>query len=175
MRILLASSASYVPPRGGSTRSNLVWLEHLAAHGHPCRVVASSAERNTSEKQQLVAKELADQQVEAPTTLEGAEFAHHGQIEVFSVVRPSQRAEILRAQIREFQPDWVLVSSEDLGQVLLREAQASAPGRVVYLAHTPQFYPFGPASWSPNREGTELFSQCAAILSIGPTPAASLP
>ena len=40
MRILLTANASYVPPRGGATRSNLVWLEILAAAGHACRVVA---------------------------------------------------------------------------------------------------------------------------------------
>jgi len=34
MRILLTSNASYVPPRGGATRSNLLWLEHMAAAGH---------------------------------------------------------------------------------------------------------------------------------------------
>ena len=28
-------------------------------------------------------------------------------------------------------------------------AYCSAPGRVVYLAHTPQFFPFGPAAWNP--------------------------
>ena len=43
MRILLTSTASYVPPRGGSTRSNRIWLEHLAAHGHACRVVCGTA------------------------------------------------------------------------------------------------------------------------------------
>ena len=41
MRILLAANASYVPPRGGATRSNLVWLDHLAAAGHECRIVAA--------------------------------------------------------------------------------------------------------------------------------------
>src|SRR5205809_113550 len=43
MRILLTSNASHDPPRGGSTRSNLVWLERLAAAGHACRVVCASA------------------------------------------------------------------------------------------------------------------------------------
>ena len=35
MRILLTANASYVPPRGGATRSNLIWLDHLAAPGPP--------------------------------------------------------------------------------------------------------------------------------------------
>jgi glycosyltransferase involved in cell wall biosynthesis len=50
---------------------------------------------------------------------------------------------------------------------LLREAQHSAPGRVVYLAHTPQFFPFGPASWNPGREGAELVAKAAGIVAIG--------
>ena len=74
----------------------------------------------------------------------------HSSIAVFAVEDPSRRIQVLRQQIREFQPDWVLVSSEDLGHALLREARHSAHGRVVYLAHTPQFFPFGPASWNPD-------------------------
>ena len=63
-----------------------------------------------------------------------------------------ERVQALHNQIRVFQPDWVLVSSEDVGQVLFREALRSAPGRVVYLAHTPQFFPVGAASWNPHSE-----------------------
>jgi glycosyltransferase involved in cell wall biosynthesis len=74
---------------------------------------------------------------------------------------------VLRREILEFQPDWVLVSSEDLGQGLLREASASAPGRVVYLAHTPQFFPFGAASWNPDRQAAELVTQAAGVIAIG--------
>jgi hypothetical protein len=61
----------------------------------------------------------------------------------------------------------VLVSSEDLGHALLREAHESAPGRVVYLAHTPQFFPFGPASWNPDPSATELVAHAAAVVAIG--------
>ena len=75
----------------------------------------------------------------------------HASIALFAVEDPARRVQVLRQQIREFQPDWVLVSSEDLGHGLLREAHHSAAGRVVYLAHTPQFFPFGPASWNPDR------------------------
>jgi glycosyltransferase involved in cell wall biosynthesis len=61
----------------------------------------------------------------------------------------------------------VLVSSEDLGHGLLREARHSAHGRVVYLAHTPQFFPFGPASWNPDREAAELAAGSAGVVAIG--------
>ncbi len=153
MRILLASSASHVPPRGGSTRSNLAWLDALAAHGHVCRIVAGA-----------LAPHTVDEAVQVRRETEDAGGTTH---EVHAAADPVKRAAILKDQIREFQPDWVLVSSEDIGQSLLRAANEAAPGRVVYLAHTPQFYPFGPASWSPDREGAELVAASAAIIAIG--------
>jgi glycosyltransferase involved in cell wall biosynthesis len=38
---------------------------------------------------------------------------------------------------------------------------------VVYLAHTPQWFPFGPASWNPDPEAAALVAGCAAIVAIG--------
>src|SRR5476649_2098047 len=142
MRILLTANASYAPPRGGATRSNLIWLDQMARAGHACRIVCGASG-------------------------EGAEFGYHESIAVDSVEDPARRIQTLRRQIREFAPDWVLVSSEDMGHGLLREAQHEAPGRVVYLAHTPQFFPFGPASWNPNRQAAALVAQAAAIVAIG--------
>jgi glycosyltransferase involved in cell wall biosynthesis len=142
MRILLTSNASYIPPRGGATRSNLIWLDHLASAGHQCRIVCGPSGS-------------------------GAELPHHASIVVLAVEEPARRVQVLREQIRDFRPDWVLVSSEDLGHALLREAQHSAAGRVVYLAHTPQFYPFGPASWNPDPAAALLVSEAAGIVAIG--------
>jgi glycosyltransferase involved in cell wall biosynthesis len=142
MRILLTANASYSPPRGGATRSNLIWLDHLANAGHACRIVCGAAG-------------------------EGAELRHHEAVAVIPVGEPARRIQVLRQQIHEFQPDWVMVSSEDLGHGLLREAHHSAGGRVVYLAHTPQFYPFGPASWNPDLVAAELVTRSAGIVAIG--------
>ena len=155
MRIVLASSASHVPPRGGSTRSNLAWLATLSAAGHACRVVGGALTSDTPEKVSLVRRELEDQETAPPVA------------GIHAVADPVRRAAVLQDQVREFQPDWVLVSSEDIGQSLLRAAHEAAPGRIVYLAHTPQFYPFGPASWNPNREGEDLVAQSAAVVAIG--------
>ncbi|MGH9723091.1 MAG: glycosyltransferase, partial [Bryobacteraceae bacterium] len=160
MRVLLTSNASHVPPRGGSTRSNLIWLEHLAASGHECRIVAAAPESDTEGKRSRLERELADQQI-------GALASTAGGIPVHAVADPAQRPAVLRNQIADFRPDWVLVSSEDLGHVLLREAHRAAPGRVVYLAHTPQFFPFGPASWNPDPQGATLVKRSAGIVAIG--------
>ena len=144
MRVLLTSNASYAPPRGGSTRSNLIWLSHLAKAGHACRVVCSTADDSIPDR----------------ATVDSSG------IEIHSVQRLTRRTAVLADQIRQFQPDWVLVSSEDLSHVLLREAHHAAPGRLVYLAHTPQWYPFGPASWHTDAQATSIVRNAAAVIAI---------
>lgn len=142
MRLLLASNASYDPPRGGSTRSNLAWLRRLAAAGHSCMVAASS--------------------------LDGQQHvADRDGIRIHSIPSLSLHAGELGRLIRATQPDWVLVSSEDLSHMLLREAARTAPGRLIYLAHTPQFFPFGPESWHPDPPAAELVRAAAAVVVIG--------
>jgi glycosyltransferase involved in cell wall biosynthesis len=74
---------------------------------------------------------------------------------------------VLGEAIGDFAPDWVLVSSEDLGHVLLRTAASAAPSRLVYVAHTPQFFPFGPAAWHADPAATELVRRAAGVVAIG--------
>jgi glycosyltransferase involved in cell wall biosynthesis len=147
MKVLLTSNASYDPPRGGSTRSNLVWLDALADTGHPCRVVCPWEQ--------------------APSGSPPLRTTSRGGIEIVSVQDLSRHTSVLRDSIREFNPDWVLVSSEDLGHVLLRAAEEAAGGRLVYLAHTPQFFPFGPSSWNPDPAATEIVRRAAGVVAIG--------
>jgi glycosyltransferase involved in cell wall biosynthesis len=144
MRILLTSNAPYCPPKGGSTRSNLIWLSHLAKSAHACRVVCPTVDDTVSDSR----------------TADGSG------IEIHSVHRLSRRTAVVSEEIREFQPDWVLVSSEDLSHVLLREVHHTAPGRLVYLAHTPQWYPFGPASWHTDGQATEIVRHAAGVVAI---------
>src|SRR3974390_2937538 len=142
MRILLTSNASYAPPRGGSTRSNLAWLRHLAAAGHRCVVVGAAAGGR-----------------DEPAVQDG--------IEIRSVHDLARRPGVLGEHIRTEQPDRVLVSSEDLGHLLLREADQAAPDLIVYLAHTPRFFPFGPESGSPDAKATGMVRRACAVVTIG--------
>jgi len=168
MRVLLTANASYVPPRGGATRSNLLWLEHIAAASPPgeiaCQVVAAALPDSAAKREQMARE---SQNWETAGNVAGARRWRRGGILVYEAAERSGQAALLRRQVHELQPDWVLVSSEDLGHVLLREAQHSAPGRVVYLAHTPQFFPFGPASWNPDTHATELVRRAAGVVAIG--------
>ncbi len=144
MRILLAANASYLPPRGGSTRSNLVWLRALARAGHECRIVSP-----------------------APDPSAGDDRVEKDGLTIVRIAHLSRHAKVVRDEIEVFQPDWVLVSSEDLSRVLLREAFHAAPGSLIYLAHTPQFFPFGPESWNPDSEATDIIRSARAVIAIG--------
>ncbi len=141
MRILLTSNASYDPPRGGSTRSNLAWLRQLAAAGHECHVICAS--------------------------MGGDAVTERDGIRIESYRDLARRTEVLRAAIARVIPDWVLVTSEDVGHTLLREAAHGAPGRLVFLAHTPQWFPFGPESWHPDAGAAALIRGARGIVAIG--------
>lgn len=153
MRVLLASNASYFPPRGGSTRSNLVWLRHLAQQGHTCRVVCAAPEPGTSAE-----RERADQ---------GIDSALEPNLEITPVEDLARHRGVLIQAIAQFKPDWILISSEDLAHSLLREAATVASDSVVYLAHTPQFMPFGPESWNAEPKSADLLRRAAGVVVIG--------
>lgn len=140
MRILLAASASYDPPKGGSTRSNLVWLRAMASSGHDCLVLAGGD---------------ADRE----TTRDG--------LRIRTIAEFPRNAHRIREAVAEFDPDFVLVSSEDLSHSLLREAHAAARHRLVYLAHTPQWFPFGPEAWHKDEAASRLLADALAIVAIG--------
>ena len=144
MRILLTANASYDPPQGGSTRGNLAWLRHLAARGHSCRVVAPTPAGDTVARERIVDGVA----IRGVPNLQ----LHHALVE---------------EEIRSFAPDWVLVSSEDVAHIILRAAAHAAPGRLVYLAHTPQFFPFGPESWHKDDLSTAAIRRAAGVVAIG--------
>lgn len=140
MRILLAASASYDPPKGGSTRSNLVWLRAMAKRGHECLVLSGG-----------------DQDGER--VVEG--------VRIRTIANFTRQAHKIGEAVAELDPDYVLVSSEDLSHNLLRGAHAAARHRLVYIAHTPQWFPFGPEAWHQDEEATRLLADALAIVSIG--------
>jgi len=143
MKVLLTANASYDPPQGGSTRSNLSWLRHLASQGHACRIVAPTPAGDTSARDRMA---------------DG--------ISIRSVPQLQRQHGLLAQEMRTFAPDWALVSSEDVAHVLLREAAHTMAGRLVYLAHTPQFFPFGPESWNKDETASAAIRRAAGVVAI---------
>ncbi|MGA8594077.1 MAG: glycosyltransferase, partial [Bryobacteraceae bacterium] len=170
MRILLTSNAPYLPPRGGSTRSNLAFLRVLAGQGHQCLVVAGMPESDTPEQQTRLRNELQDQQFDGSLA---AKLGHDptvrarlDEIEIVAVRDLPRNFQVVSERVKSWRPDWVLVSSEDLSHTLLRQVARVAPGRMIYLAHTPQWFPFGPAAWNPDRDAASAVRNCAAVVVI---------
>ncbi|MCX6612224.1 MAG: glycosyltransferase family 4 protein, partial [Acidobacteria bacterium] len=112
----------------------------MAANGHDCLVLCGG-----------------DQDGEA--TREG--------VRIRKIHQFQRKAHRIGEVVAEFDPDFVLVSSEDLSHSLLREAHKAAKDRLVYLAHTPQWFPFGPEAWHKDEAATRLLDDALAIVSIG--------
>lgn len=167
MRILLAQYMLYAPNRGGARISNRVWLEGLAGLGHSCRAIARTVGADEPGARSRYLRELAEEGVDIDLSTGGTDIYRSGGVEVHAVGDYARMVPEFIAQINQLGPDRILVSSEDPQQALLSAALDMLPGRVVYLAHTPQVFPFGPASYARNPAGAALLKQVAGIVAIG--------
>ncbi|MGH7832597.1 MAG: glycosyltransferase family 4 protein, partial [Candidatus Binatia bacterium] len=165
MKILLTMNLPYTRAYGGANRSNRGLAEALAARRHSVSVVAPALAAGSSTTRQQLLGELGAEGIRVDSDREIDLFNSNG-VEVRAVWDPSRLCPYLADRIREFTPDWVLVSSEDRSQSLLEAALKVAPSRVVYLAHTPQMFPFGPAGLYPGKKRTALIGQAAHIVTI---------
>ncbi|MGH9895567.1 MAG: glycosyltransferase family 4 protein, partial [bacterium] len=155
----------YTRTYGGANRSNRGLAEALAARHHSVRVVVPALAAGSSTTRQQVLQELMEEGIRVSSTGEIDIFDSKG-VEVRAVAEQSRLYAYLMEQIREFEPDGILVSSEDRSQSLLEAALKVDPSRVIYLAHTPQMFPFGPAALYPGKRRTELIGRTSAIVTI---------
>ena len=174
MKILLAQNSLYIPTHGGGNKANRLWLEGLVGKGHSCRAVARSTGAQGARTRTQFLEQLAAHDIDGISSASGVDMFHYQGVEVCAVTNVVPLRDELVQQIRTFEPTWVLVSSADPGQILLEAALHTCPGRVIYIAHTPQMFPFGPESFWPNPAGTELLRLAAAIVAIGPQTAAHI-
>src|SRR5690349_20475857 len=142
MRILLTMNLPYFPAHGGANKSNRFILEALAQR-HAVRAVVPALGVPSRLTHEQFRAGLAAQGVRV-ISVEGADIFTLNGVEVHAVAEPSQLRGYLAEQLRGFAPDWTLVSSEDPSQQLFAAALRGSPGRVVYMAHTTSFLPFGP-------------------------------
>ncbi|HEU4595414.1 MAG TPA: glycosyltransferase family 4 protein [Pyrinomonadaceae bacterium] len=166
MKILLAQNMIYVPTLGGANKANRLLLERLAERGHECRVVvpATGAKVSVNSRGQFL-EELSKRGI-ASAPAPGADvFSFHG-VRVRAVTNSLElRAHVVR-EVREFEPDWVLVTSEDPEQLMLDAALEASPSRVVYLVHTPLMLPFGPVAFLADERRAEQFRRAAGVITV---------
>ena len=155
----------YTRVHGGTNRSNRSLCEELAARQHAVRVVVPALPTPSPITHSQFLKELKSESINVTSGEHADVFMLNG-VEVHTIRESGQLRAYLVKQLREFTPDWALVSSEDPSQNLLSATLKTCPGRVIYLAHTPQMFPFGPASLHPGKMRANLIGHAAAIITI---------
>ena len=166
MKILLLQSAVYVPTHGGENKANRLLLEGLAERGHSCHVVAPACGAHGPGTREAFLGALAQRGLAISATRDGADVFHQCGVDVHAIGDASRVRDTAIRRMREIDPTWTLVSSADPGQLLLEAALDASPSRVVYLAHTMLFFPFGPHGYLIDTGKAELFRRTAGIITV---------
>ena len=163
MTFVIVMNLPYHPAHGGANKSNRIVAELLARRGHAVHVVTPALDVPARLTLDELRAGLAEQGARLIISADVDRFALHG-VEVRAVTnRRRLRDELIRC-IDEVEPDWVLVSSEDPSQNLLRAALMRTPGRVAYMLLTPSFLPFGPLAFYPGAKRAALFEQVTCLI-----------
>lgn len=165
MRILLAHNSTYFPSTGGGDKSNRLLMEDLAARGHQVRVATRVENFGVEGHNRLVA-ELRKREIE-PDTSDGmtTRFWLHG-VDVRTLSMSPHLRPFFQAQILEFDPDVIVTSTDDPGQLLFDLAVKAPRARVVYLVRATIAVPFGPDSSMVSSTKTELLKRADGVVGV---------
>ena len=166
MRLLLIQNMLYVPSLGGANTTTRILMEGLAQGGHECRMVAPAVGSYGPPDRASFLGELATRDLAVTSSTPDADIFKHRGVEVHAVSDVTRLRAYVAEQIREYEPTWVIVPSQDPGQLLLDTAQREAPGRVVYLVVAAWDLPFGPGCVFASAASTELVRRAARVISI---------
>lgn len=164
MKILLAQNAHYYPALGGANRSNRTLIEELKTLGNECRVVATTPKDPLPE-------EVLDPVHPVLIKEDVAVYEYNGitvhAVKTRATIDTNSLKNHLLLQIEDFNPDFILISTEDVGQVLLEAAVQKASKKVIYLARTTLYLPVGPECFLPIPSKTEYLKKVGGIISVG--------
>ena len=165
MRILLAHNSLYYPSHGGGDKSNRLLMQALAAEGHQVRAVTRVERFGEPDAQKLLA-DLAARSVEARLDEDGIiRFTLDG-VDVSTVAMLPNLRQFFQAQIDAFDPDVIVTSTDDPGQLLFDLAVKASRARVVYLVRATIAVPFGPDSSAPNPAKAEMLKHADGIVGV---------
>lgn len=167
MKLLLAQNASYYPALGGANKSNRTLMEALSRLGHECRVVSTALVNSASEQDLRGADEIEVISSSSEVSVFHLKGVAVHAVKVRAAMDSARLKNYLIRQIKDFAPDRILISTEDVGHVLLEAAVNNAASKVVYLARTTLYLPFGPDCFIEAPDKTELLRKAAAIVVVG--------
>ncbi|HEY3841131.1 MAG TPA: glycosyltransferase family 4 protein [Bryobacteraceae bacterium] len=165
MRILLAHNSLYYPSFGGGDKSNRLLMEALAKHGHQVRVMAR-VEKFGDEAHRHLLADLSARLVEAHDLPPAALQFHLNGVDTRVLTRAAHLKAFFEAQIREFDPDVIVTSTDDPGQLLLQSALHAPRARVVYLIRAIVGLPFGPDTPFANESKTAAIRRADGIVAV---------
>jgi glycosyltransferase involved in cell wall biosynthesis len=165
MRILLAHNSLYYPSFGGGDKSNRLLMEALVARGHQVRVVAR-VEKFGSDAHRHLLSELVSRGVEiAQEQSSSMQFVLNG-VDIRVLTRDPLLRAFFDSHVREFDPDVILTSTDDPGQLLFQTALHAQRARVVYLVRAIIGLPFGPDSPFANESKTTAIRRADGIVAV---------
>ena len=164
MRILLAHNSLYYPAYGGGDKSNRLLLEALAARGHHVQVVARVEHFGEAAHDRLCA-ELGERGVTAEVHGDSIRFRLQG-VEVGVLTRDPHLRAFFAAQVRAFDPEVILTSTDDPAHLMLQTALEESRARVVYLVRATIALPFGPDSTFPNEAKTAALRRADGVVAV---------
>ena len=165
MRILLAHNSLYYPSHGGGDKSNRLLMQALAAEGHQVRAV-TRVERFGEPDAKKLLSDLAARSVPARLVDEGVIRFDLAGVEVHTVALQPNIRQYFQRQIESFDPDVIVTSTDDPGQLLFDLAIRTPRARVVYLVRATIAVPFGPDSSAPNPAKAELLKHADGIVGV---------
>jgi UDP:flavonoid glycosyltransferase YjiC (YdhE family)/glycosyltransferase involved in cell wall biosynthesis len=164
-KILLTSKLPYIPALSGASKADRQLLEGLAGRGHSCRAIVLKSAASNPEGDARFLAELSLREISLSSSSLGIDIFHHNGVEVHAVGDTQHLCAELGNQIRQFEPDWILVS-EDRSYLCLAAALDAGPSCVVYLCHSPATLPFGPECFLADTTKTALLRRAAGIITV---------
>ncbi|HLL70298.1 MAG TPA: amino acid adenylation domain-containing protein, partial [Pyrinomonadaceae bacterium] len=165
MKILLTMNLPYFPIYGGANKINRTIAEGLVGRGHTVEVVVPALGVPSRLTHAELLDELASENIAVTPHDRHDTFNIEG-VTVHAVREPTQLRTSLVERVERFEPDRVILSSEDPSHNLLDALVKVCPDRIVYLIHTVSFLPFGPQAFFPSRSRAKLLERIPAIVSI---------
>jgi surfactin synthase thioesterase subunit/glycosyltransferase involved in cell wall biosynthesis len=164
MKILLAHNSTYFPSLGGGDKSNRLLMEALAARGHQV-LVATRVERFGDEGHAALLKDLSDRGVAGIADGDGVRYQLGG-VEVRALSRSPQLRAFFQGLIDSFDPEIIITSTDDPGQLLFDLAVRAPRARVVYLVRATIAVPFGPDSSMVSAAKTEMLGRADLVVGV---------
>jgi len=165
MRILLAHNSLYYPSFGGGDKSNRLLMEAFAGRGHDVRVVARVEKFGVDAHDRLLSELTARDVILDAAGHPSIRFRLNG-VDVHVLTRDPLLRAYFDAQIRDFDPEVILTSTDDPGQLLLLRALHAPRARVVYLVRAIIGLPFGPDSPFSNDAKAATIRRADGIVAV---------